>query len=300
MVAHDAGAARLLFSWLQPLQRQLRFFVQGPALQILEKERPDINACERLEACLDRRQLLLTGTGWSSDLEHRARMCAAQRNIPSIAVLDHWVNYQERFEREGRIALPDGIWVADAEASTLARKQFPELPVQELPNHWLNQLIADVMRSRSTHETHKHQRAAGNLLYLLEPLRDHATGEPNGQEFAALDYWLEQLPELITDGHIQEDRQTLQLRLRPHPSEAPGKYESWIRNHRHAWPLQLDPHPSLAASLAHADLTFGCETQALVAAMACDLPAFSTLPPTAPPCRLPHRQLRHLAKTNRP
>ena len=300
MVAHDAGAARLLFSWLQPLRSQLRCFVQGPARQILDKERPDINPCEHLEACLDRAQLLLSGTGWSSDLEHLARMYAEQRSIPSIAVLDHWVNYQERFVRQSRIALPDGLWVADAEASSLAQRQFPELPVQELPNLWLNQLIKDVSRCRSKQKAQRKQGAAENLLYLLEPLRDHDTGEPNGHEFAALDYWLEQLPGLIADGHIQDDRQTIQLRLRPHPSEDPGKYEAWIRSHCHAWPLQMDPHPSLETSLAHADLTFGCETQALVAAMACGLPAFSTLPPTAPPCRLPHRQLRHLATTNRP
>lgn len=300
MVAHDAGAARLLFSWLQPLQRQLRFFVQGPARQILDKERPDISPCEGLEACLDQTQLLLSGTGWSSNLEHRARQFAAERNIRSIAILDHWVNYRERFVRQGRIALPEGLWVADSEALALAHSQFPTLSVQEHPNLWLNQLISEVASYRSTLQKKGIKRAARNLLYLLEPLRDHANGELNGQEFVALNYWLEKLPSLASNGQIIKDRQLLKLRLRPHPSEEPGKYEEWIRSHSHEWPIELDTNPSLAISLAQADVTFGCETQALVASMACNLPTFCTLPPLAPPCRLPHSKLLHLANTDRP
>ena len=62
--------------------------------------------------------------------------------------------------------------------------------------------------------------------------------------------------------------------------------------------LQLDPHPSLPESLADADLAFGCETQALVAAIACD-DAISTSTNRAP-CRLPHRKLLHLARLSRP
>ena len=46
---------------------------------------------------------------------------------------------------------------------------------------------------------------------------------------------------------------------------------SWILTHRYL------------ESLADADLAFGCETQALVAAIACDITAISTLPPTEPP-----------------
>ena len=40
VVAHDAGAARLLLSWLEPLDKQLRFYLEGPALEMLHKERP--------------------------------------------------------------------------------------------------------------------------------------------------------------------------------------------------------------------------------------------------------------------
>ena len=57
-----------------------------------------------------------------------------------------------------------------------------------------------------------------------------------------------------------------------------------------------DPRSGLAEALAWGDLAFGCETQALVAAMACDLPAFSTVPPWAPPCRLQQASLLQLSR----
>jgi len=294
-VAHDAGAARLLFSWLKPLHKQLRFYVAGPAREILEQERPHSANETSLEACLNNCRLLLSGTGWTSDLEHRARSIAAEYNMNSIAVLDHWVNYRERFQRQNITVLPHTLWVSDTEALVLAQKQFPTLMVQQLPNHWLNNLAEKVTISRQNLAPKTPAKPGKNLLYFLEPLRDHETGNPTGKEFEALDYWLAQLPKLMATEELDSERTKLQLRLRPHPSEPRGKYMDWIRRNAQSWPLQLDSHKDLAVSIANADLTFGCETQALVAAMACGVPGFSTLPPSAPRCRLPHRQLQHLA-----
>ena len=292
MVAHDAGAARLLQSWMAPLGPQLCFCLEGPALSLFEAERGTldrINLQEGLQDC----QLLISGSGWSSTMEHDSRCLAAALGIPSIAVLDHWVNYLPRFQRRGETMLPDGLWVADAEAAALARRILPGIPITQLPNRWLEMLKSSVQRERQHLGRTGGITPAKNLLYLLEPLRDQNSGLPNGEEFAALDYWISKLPGLIASGLVAE-REQLQLRLRPHPSEAPGKYNTWIKQQPDQWPVILDKNHGLDQSLAEADLTFGCETQALVAAMACDLKAFSTLPPSAPPCRLPHKQLQNL------
>ncbi len=300
VVAHDAGAARLLFSWLRPLKHQLRFYVEGPALGILEQEFPGTKVHPDLEGCLEQTQLLLSGTGWSSDLEHRARLIAAAQGLQSIAVVDHWVNYHERFHRDGCFVVPQSLWVADAEAAEIAQREFPNLAIQQLPNLWLNKLVEDVWACKRSLQRTERQHPACNLLYFLEPLRDHQSGNLTGEEFVALEYWLDQLPGLIETNQIHQDSKTLRMRLRPHPSEPIGKYEAWIKKQAHKWPLELDPHSSLATSLAYADLAFGCETQALVAALACDIPSISTLPPSSPPCRLPHRKLQHLAHRSRP
>ena len=146
---------------------------------------------------------------------------------------------------------------------------------------------------------HPRQQPARRLLYLLEPIRVPWPGGPAPQEpgeLQGLRYGLQQLPRLADGGWIAAPDQLEALALRPHPSEPPGKYDSLIREAATTWPIQLDQSGGLAEALAWADATFGCETQALVAALSCGLPAFSTIPPWAPACRLPQASLQHMSR----
>jgi len=304
--AHDAGAASHMAAWLAPLQPQLRLCLAGPAEQLFSvRLQPAINPNQTLEQALAGAQMLISGTSWASDLEHQARQLARQRGIPSVAVLDHWLDYRDRFQREGDEVLPDALWVADAEATALAKAAFPNLPVLQLPNHWLEGLCSAVRAIRSSATGHrKPHRPARRLLYLLEPIRvpwPAAVGQSPDNTSAAgevqgLRYWLQQLPHLIDQGWVAPPDELEALALRPHPSEPTGKYDALIAEIAAAWPIQLDPAPGLAEALAWADAAFGCETQALVAAMTCNLPAFSTVPPWAPSCRLPQASLLHLSQ----
>jgi hypothetical protein len=222
-------------------------------------------------------------------------------------VLDHWVNYRQRFQRDGQELLPDQLWVADADAAILARKAFPKVPLLQLPNRWLENIrtqVTAIRASSAPDQTTLPRRPARRLLYLMEPIRvpwpagdgNSAGIAPEAGEFQSLRYWLRQLPRLIELGWVAPKGDLEHLCLRPHPSEPPGKYNALIAEAAAAWPIRLDPAPTLAAALGWADVAFGCETQALVAAMACGLPSFSTVPPWAPPCRLPQSSLHHLSR----
>lgn len=289
-------------AWLSPLQPQLRLCLAGPAERMFEARLGSSSGSfHSLEEVLAGAQVLISGTGWATDLEHRARRLAHQRGIPSVAVLDHWVNYRERFQRDGFEQLPDALWVADEMAAALANASFPNVPVLQLPNHWLEGLCRAVQAIRtSTAGNPPPCRPARRLLYLLEPIRvpwSHGSGSASeAGELQGLRYWLQQLPRLIEQGWVAPQHELESLALRPHPSEPLGKYDDLIAEAASTWPIQLDRASTLAESLAWADAAFGCETQALVAAMACALPAFSTLPPWAPPCRLPQVSLNHLSR----
>jgi hypothetical protein len=298
--AHDAGAASHMAAWLAPLQPKLRLCLAGPA-ELLFRARLGAAAGSfpTLEKALDGAHVLISGTGWQTDLEHRARLLAHQRGIPSVAVLDHWVNYRERFQREGEEQLPDALWVADAEAAALATDLYPNVPVMQLPNHWLESLCSSVQELRSKTDDQP-RRPARRLLYLLEPIRVPWSQGPGGAseagEIQGLRYWLQQLPHLIEQGWVAPQHELEALALRSHPSEPAGKYDALIAEAASSWPIQVDRAPALAEALAWADAAFGCETQALVAAVACNLPAFSTVPLWAPPCRLPQATLHHLSR----
>jgi hypothetical protein len=285
VVAHDAGAANLILGWIATLPpAQLRLCADGPAAALFMSALP---ACPLipLEAALNDAAMLLSGTsGPHSSLEHEARQLARARGLPSIGVIDHWVNYRARFIRADGEELPDEIWVTDALALGIARPSFPGSPVHELPNRYLENLVAQTRALTQAHDGETH------VLYVLEPMRSNwGRGETPG-EFQALDFFLTQLPTLANDSPVQ-------VRLRPHPSDAPGKYDSWLAARRDPR-LSLDPSPTLPESIAWADGVAGCESYALVAALAAGRKAFSTLPPWAPACRLPHGdivKLRDLA-----
>lgn len=296
--AHDAGGASHLAAWLAPHRPQLRACLEGPAEALFSARLGPVPNYS-LETCLEGASLLISGSGWSSDLEHNARALARQRGIPSVAVLDHWVNYRARFQRGGEEVLPDQLWVADAEALAMAQAEFPSLPVLQLPNHWLD----DLTRAAAAERQSPPQQPARRLLYLLEPIRVPWPGGPaphDPGELQGLRYWLDQLPRLAEQGWIAPPDQLEALALRPHPSEPAGKYDALIGEAAQRWPIELDRSSSLATALAWADAAFGCETQALVAALACGLPAFSTVPPWAPPCRLPQAALHHLSRLQEP
>jgi len=281
VVAHDAGAANLILGWIRDLPAvQLRLCASGPAARLFTATFPD-HALLPVATVLDGAAQLLSGTsGPQTSVEHAARRLARSRGVPSIGVVDHWVNYAPRFTRDGETILPDEIWVADTHALALVRRTFPGCVVRELPNLYLDGIASDARTASRVHAGVTH------VLYVLEPMHSDWGRGGSAGEFQALDFFNE------NKGLLGLPAYTL-IRLRPHPSEAPGKFDTWLVR-------QGDPHQSLdttgtlAAAIGWADWVVGCESFALVAGLAAGRRVASTLPPWAPACRLPHPEVIHL------
>lgn len=280
LVAHDAGAFNHLLAWydagmLGP-KDAIRVCVAGPALKAWGERGPVL----ALDEALDGAAAVLSGTGWASDLEHAARRAARQRGVHSIAVIDHWTNYPMRFERAGETVLPDALWVTDAHARALAETTFAHTPVLEQPNVYLQRQAAQVRALSSA------GGEQARVLYVLEPLRDTWGPLARPGEFLALDFFVEHLALL--------DLQGCTVHLRPHPSDPAGKYDAWLAA-RAALGASIDTAPSLAEALAWADTVAGCQTYAMVVALAAGKRVVSSVPPWAPPCVLPHPEIIRLA-----
>lgn len=279
VVCHDAGGANLILAMLarmEPQQHTLSAFMQGPAEKLWQQRFSHLPLAHSLEAALDNAEVLVSGTGWASDLEFDARTMAHRRGLRSVAVLDHWVNYPQRFERHGNTFLPDEIWVCDSDALRIARNSFPDLPLRCLPNFYLQEQAGTLPDAVGLPD---------QLLYVLEPMRAE-WGRAIPGEFQALNFFAEHLALLAAPAGMP-------IRLRPHPSDPPGKYDDWIARHQHL-NVALDDSPDLHAALASANRVAGCESFALVVALAAGRQVYCTLPPHATPCRLPHQGLIHL------
>ncbi len=277
VVALDAGACNLMLPWLDQAvaQGHVLACVQGPS-RALWQNRFGTSACvDTLEAAMAGRDLVLTGTGWASTLEHDARVLASDLGIQSVAVIDHWVNYPERFVFHGRQQWPDQFWVSDDCAVTIASRHFPVHRLRCYANHYLREQVQAIKPLRA---------GQGDGLLVMEPLR-HDWGRGVAGEWQALDYFMQRRQAVGLVGSV---------RLRPHPSDAPGKYAEWLTRHP---AVSLDTHDTLAAALGPARWVVGCESFALVVALAAGREVWSSLPPWAPACRLPHAGLRHLSTT---
>ena len=279
VVCHDAGAANIILAEMRAAP-EVKYLpvMQGPAAKLWVDKGCNTSALLTLNDALFSARSVVSGTSWASDVEHQARLRAKPLRLPSIAVIDHWVNYPARFEREGIVALPDELWVTDRYAFNLASMSFSNLPIQLLPNRYLEGEVQKIAPLSAA--------TADKVLYVLEPLRFNWPGCTQAGEFEALDYFVSNLGKIAA-------QKTLQIHLRPHPSDAADKYTDWIAaNVEHN--ISLDTSPSLSEAISRVEWVAGCETAAMVVALAAGRKVLATLPPNAPKCRLPHEGLLHL------
>ena len=137
------------------------------------------------------------------------------------------------------------------------------------------------------------------LLYLTEPIRSN-WGKLEKGEFQSMRYFFSNLEKLSNMNIICPLDKLKEVRIKLHPSEEFSKYDKIIQNFQKTFPIKKTLEKDLSEVLIYCDACFGCETQALVVSMNCGLPTFSTLPPWAPECRLPHNKIIHLKNIFKP
>ena len=281
VVAHDAGAANLMLPWLDA-KPGARVFMQGPAAQLWHRRFPSRTLCSTLPQTIENAQLVVTGTGWASTLEHDARVLSSRQGRRCAAVLDHWVNYPMRFERAGLTQWPDEFWVTDKEARAIAEQNFPPERVHLFDNLYIAEQVLAIGPAPDQ----------GDVLYVLEPLRYHSehyilggSAEEAG-EFQALDYFMRHREVIGLDTATP-------VRLRPHPSDPAGKYDAWLRSSKGVG-AQLDAHIDLTKAMQPASWVVGAQTMAMVVALSSGRKVASSLPPWAPRQQLPHASILSL------
>ena len=102
VVCHDAGACNVILPWLAAPGLALRPVMQGPAARLFAQRFSEVPRWP-LETALDGAAMLLSGTGWESDLEHRARKLARLRGLFSVAVIDPGIFITMRNSDLGKI-----------------------------------------------------------------------------------------------------------------------------------------------------------------------------------------------------
>lgn len=292
VVAHDAGGAEILSSLLRrhDLLRRMdcRLALAGPARAVFTRKlgAPPVHD---LASALAGAGTLLCGTGWASSHEWQALRDARAAGVHAIAVLDHWVNYRERFVRDGCAVAPDALWLGDADALALARRVLPDWPAHWVPNAYFAD-SRDELAALAARQPARPPGAGARVLYVCEPMREPALRQFGNArhhgyvEEEALAYALARLPQAL--GRIES------VLIRPHPSEAPDKYDAQLA--ACALPVLRGGDRPLFDEVAASDVVVGCSSMAMVIGLIAGRRVFSAIPPGGAPCVLPQRQITML------
>ena len=281
VVSHDAGGAEIVSAWVKKYPGpSYTFILEGPAGSIFQKKIPGLNITPRNEVLNSNLafDLVLTGTGWGSDLEIRLVDWAKRRGLRVASYLDHWVNYRERFVLEGGLILPDEIWAGDRYAHDLAGEIFPDCRVILEPNLYFQEILTEVGRISPFPEPGRGQI---RILYVCEPtsmMAEKKYGDPRYlgyTEFEALEgylHWLENQATIIN-----------KIRIRLHPAEPPGKYRQTLEPFQDVYAIEESQARPLVADCAWADWIVGCQSMALVIGVLAGKRVFSCIPTGGPP-----------------
>jgi len=283
VVAHDAGGANILVHLVDLLPGQLYFSMTGPALRIFN-ERFGVNMVrDRTLESIDQATCLVVGTSELSNDEWLAMRHANETGKPVYAFLDHWINYSQRFVRNGIAVQPTEIWVGDGYAHDLAVAEFPGTHVRLHANPY----SAEILREAGRLRIRSADGITRRVLYLTEPAGriarnlDAIPGIKGYTEFEAVRYFL--------DNALRAFPQVESLTFRLHPSEESGKYAELLSEFP-GMPIVISS-ATLASDLAHADAVVGTHSNVLAIAISTGIPAITAIPPEGIPCILPQREV---------
>lgn len=288
IVSHDSGGAEVLASYVAQNGLDALFVLGGPAISVFRRRLGPI-ATISLDEAFSKADWMLCGTSWQSDLEWNAIATGRTAGKRTVAFIDHWVHYRERFVRRGIQHLPDEIWVGDTMAEPIARDCFSDLPVRLVPNPYFE----DIRRYFAQVDGRRPPacRDAGqSVLFVCEPISEHGRRQFGDErhwgytEFDALRYFFANIDAL--------GQPVARVVVRPHPAEPAGKYD-WIGAEFGAGATVGGTQP-LLEEIAASDVVVGCQSMAMVVGLMAGRRVVSCVPPGGTPCMIPFAQVEAL------
>jgi len=299
IISCESGAAQILSSLVRNINLMDAIFVlDGPAHKIFKDKLSDIKLKNFSERLFKNADLVITGTSLVPDLERHSIKMAKDNNKYVISIVDHWVNYRERFipirdmeeQKNFDKFFPDEIWLTDEYAYDIALKNsFPNEMLHLIDNFYFLDLKAKLqtLKFRTSDEN--------NLLYICEPVFEdlkllYGNGDIHGyNEF--------ELVKDLFDSLEKIEKYFDKLIFRLHPNEKIDKYKDLIA--RYAGKIQIelsscDKKP-IEVDCLNADCIVGVESMALVVGLLLNRRVFSCLPVNAKKrCSLPHKEIIHI------
>lgn len=261
LVIQDAGAGNHMRSWMRAWSG-VRVHEIDP--RISRSRANDPTELERLHECLEGGDWVLVGTGRSPITQTAMRLGKAQGKMV-LAVVDHWVNYRERFDLLAASALPDAVLVTDTFALAQVQSELP----WATPILWPNQLAVDLEGATQRYEVRARSKLPSKILVLGEPTRgevEDAENQPEGR-------FVQSLPDTLGELGIRLHECHVELRL--HPSESDYKYERVLQGLNLPLTVVNAAERNITEAIAVADTLIGLTSYALFLGWSVGKPTWS-------------------------
>lgn len=274
---HDAGAANQIIALLkQNMPKKMFVYAKGPARKLWEQAYGSKMFCKNIYEVVDRADIILSGTGWATDIEKLGIFEAQKRGKICIAYFDHWTNYDKRLSWNEVKLNPNAIWVADAEAKMIAEDCYPDIPVIQVPNFYISQEVREITPLKSFNKT---------ALYICEPIFRYGYRD-NDLMLEPIRFALNQ----INNGHLGSISKCI---LRPHPSQTVNELTPALEQIVD-FKVELSLEESLKKDICKSSVAIGYHSFALVVACAAGRTVFCSAPNGWPQSQVRLPELRYL------
>ncbi|MBN8554783.1 MAG: hypothetical protein J0L93_05000 [Deltaproteobacteria bacterium] len=296
VIAHDAGGAEIIAAWMKRhLQNEFSLFLEGPAIKVFERRvhpTPQFDDFSQIENFLKAKKpdLVITSSNWGADIEKKVWKMCEELQLKSVLFVDGIGDFRYTFEWNGKTIFPKEVWVANEYAiENIANLKMPRESIKQEKNYY----FVDMAERVKTQE--KTEQDSNRILYTAENISayeaEHNLTDRRSRgynEVEALEYFFEK----TQAGSFGDNPK---IRVRPHPTESTEKYSAILKKFVALNPEFSEHGSGLESDLAWAQKVVGCESTALLAALACGREVFSCIPLKARTgCRFPHKEIKRI------
>lgn len=292
VICHDAGGAEIVSSYILLNNIKAKYCLKGPAIRVFKRKFGTIKNNSLIDI-VNESSWLLSGTSWQSNLEYNAIRESIKQDKRIVVFLEHWINYPERFERNGITLLPDEIWVGDVYAKNIAEGCFENTNIELKDNPYLS----EVRKSLSRFKPKKEMEAKYSALYVCENISSHMLLKYKDENY--LGYTEHDSLKLFLDNIDKINKNIDTIVLRPHPSDSnPQEKYNWIERHPayKLYDVQFSKEESLLQDIVDCDIVVGAESMAMVVGMTAEKRVVSSIPKEGRKCVLPFPEIEHILK----
>ena len=256
IIASDAGPAKYLDLIIKSINYSLICVGSEISENVFSKNNFLRKNIEEID--FENIQLIITGTCLDVCAEKKAIIKAKKKNIPTISIIEHWSHYYERFLLNGKLILPDYIFVNDNKAKKDAiLAGLPENIIIVVGNPYLEQLSKRKLYPLTKNKWLQKLKLDNKpvITFISESYRDDFPKDT--EEYQGFDEFIV-LKSLLKFAKKYD----YNLLIRQHPSESKNKYNEYLQDKK----IVLDNINDYDSTIINSDYIIGMGSMFLIEA----------------------------------